>query len=105
EQGEVIEAEVLKPLGPDVELAAAAVDQDEVRQGRPLLQRPREPPREDLAERGEVIRASDGLDAEALVVVLLHAPVLPYDLGADLLAALHVRDVVPLDPVGEPGEG
>src|SRR5881394_64605 len=52
DHGEVIEAEVLKHLEPDVELAAAAVDEDEVRQGRPLLQRPREPPREDLAERG-----------------------------------------------------
>ena len=101
---EVVEAEVLEHLEPHIELAAAAVDQDQIRQGRPLLQRPREPPREDFAERGEVVRAGDALDAEPLVVVLLHAPVFPHDHGADLLAALDMGDVVALDPVREPGQ-
>ena len=100
DDGEVVEAELLQDLQPHVELAAAAVDQDQVRQRRPLLQRPREPPRENLGERGKVVRAGHGLDAEALVVLLLHAPVFPHDQGADLLAALDVRDVVALDPVG-----
>src|SRR5947208_9586613 len=105
DDGKVVEAEVLQHLEPHVELATAAVDQDEIREWRPLLQRPREPPREDLAERGEVVRSRDGLDPEALVVLLLQAPVFPYDHGADLLRALDVRDVVALDPVGEPGQG
>src|SRR5260370_33920387 len=87
-----------------VELAATPVDQNQVRQRVYLLQRLREPPREDLAQRGEFVGACDRPDAEALVVVLLHPPVLPRDQRADLLRALDVGDVVALDPVGRARE-
>src|SRR6267378_7216664 len=101
---EVVEAEVLEYLEPDIELAATPIDQNQVRQRRPLLQRLREPPRQDLAQRGEVVGARDGPDAEALVVVLLETAVLPDDHRADLLGPLDVGDVIALDAVRETGE-
>src|SRR4029453_681214 len=67
-----------------------------------LLQRLGEPPREYLAQRGEVVSAGDGADAEALVVVLSYIPVLPHDHRADLLGPLDVGDVVALDAIGGP---
>ena len=101
---EPVESQILQDLEPDVELAPAAVDQDQIGQRAPLLERLREPAREDLAEGGEVVGAGDGPDPEPLVVVLLEAPVLPHDHRADLLGALEVRDVVALDAVREPRE-
>src|SRR2546427_4261 len=101
---DVIEPEILEHLERDVELAAATVDQDEIGQHAPLLERLREASREHLAHRGEVVGAGDGPDAEALVVVLLEAAILPDDHRADLLRSLYVGDVVSLDAVREAGQ-
>jgi hypothetical protein len=98
----VVESEVLQHLERDVELAASTVDQDEVRQHAPLLERLRESPREHLAHRGEVVGAGHRADLESLVVVLLEAAVLPDDHRADLLGSLDVGDVVALDAIGQP---
>src|SRR3989475_12133099 len=71
DNGDPVEPEILEHLQPDVELAAAAVDEDEVGEHAPLLERVAEAPAQHLAQRPEVVGAADGADLEALVVVLL----------------------------------
>ena len=98
----VVEPEVLQHLEPRVQLAAAAVDQDQIGQHAPQLERLGKAPRQHLAQRGEIVGAGDAADAEAFVVVLLHTAVFPDDHRADLLRPLDVRDVVALDAIGQP---
>src|SRR5215470_1185259 len=94
-----VEAEILEDLEPDVELAPAAVDEDQIWQHAPLLQGFAETAAKDLAQRREVVGPAHGADLEPLVVVFLQGSVLPDDHRADLLGALDVRDVIALDPI------
>ena len=89
------------------QLTFAAVDHNEVRRRRePLVvlprpraaAQPREPARDDLCHRGEVVLTVEAAHAELPVVRLLRHPVLEDDHRADDLLALDVRDVEALDP-------
>src|SRR5919108_3003889 len=104
DDGDPVEPEILQNLKAHVELAAAAVDEDEVGQHASLLERLAEPPAEHLAQRAEVVGAAHRADLESLVVVLLHRAVFPDHERADLLGALDVGDVVALDAVRRAGQ-
>src|SRR5579859_3671724 len=84
-----------------MELAEAAVDEDERRKLLLFFEEALVAAMDDLAHGGEVVDAGDGLDLELAVVGLLHAAVLPDDHGSDGLRALDVGDVEALDALWE----
>ena len=119
------EAELFKRRGCRVELAEAAVDEDErghlasfgaVSRARiavgcfhqlrwaGLLQDALVAAADDLAHGGEVVDAGDGLHLEFAVVGLLHRAVLPHHHRGDRLRALDVRDVEALDAARQLGQ-
>src|SRR4051794_30356591 len=106
-------AEALERAHAGAQLARPAVDDDEVRQGRErlvalgivraqvLLRLPlREPPRQDLLHRGEVVGHAvlEAADREPPVVGLLRRAALEDDHRRDGVRSHQVRDVEALDP-------
>ena len=83
-----------------VELAFAAVDEQQVRERLALVLQPCQPAGDDLGDRGEIVYARDGPDAEPLVAVLEGQAVDELHQAGDRLAAREVRDVDPLRSVG-----
>src|SRR6187402_2633109 len=98
------DAELFKSGVGGVQLAEAAVDEDERGKGFLLCLKFAVTACEDLVHRGEVVYARDAVDLELAIVGLLHLAVFPYDHGGDGLSALDVRDVEALDAFWRVGE-
>ncbi len=84
-----------------VELAQAAVDEDEGRERLLVVEQALVAAADHLAHGGEVVDAGDGLHLKLAVVGLLHRAVFPDDHRGDGFGALDVRDVEALDAAGE----
>src|SRR5204863_2146114 len=80
-----------------VELSAAAVDQDHVRQRLRLIDQASIPPIDRLGHGSEVVRADDRADVEDAILVLVELPAVENDHSGDRVAALNVRNVERLD--------
>ncbi len=95
------DADLGEGVGGGVELAEAAVDEDE--RGERLLigKQAAVAAVDDFAHGGEVVDAGDGFDLELAVVGLFHRAVFPDDHGGDGFCALDVGDVEALDAAGE----
>ena len=98
------EAERFKCCGGGVQLAKAAVDEDERGHGLAVFLQSLVAAGYDLAHGGEVIDSDDGLDFEFAVGGFVHLAVFPHDHGGDGFCALDVRDVEALDAPGQFGK-
>ena len=83
-----------------VELAQAAIDQDQRGEGLLVVEQALVAALNHLAHAGEVVDAGNSLHLELAVVGLLHRAVFPDDHGGHRLGALDVRDVEALDAAG-----
>ena len=88
-----------------VELAEAAIDQDEGRERLLVVLQALVAAMDDLTHAGEVVYTADGFDLEFAVVGLLHGAVFPDDHGGYGFGTLDVGDVEALDAAGEFFEG
>src|SRR6185312_1582275 len=88
-----------------VQLADAAIDENQTRHLQLVFRDALIPPGDDLAHGGEIVDPVDGLDDELAVVALLHLAIFPDDHGCDGLCALDVRDVEALDALRRLGQG
>ncbi len=100
-----MDADFGEGVGGGVELAEAAVDEDEGGEGFFLVEEAAVAALDDFAHGGEVVDAGDGFDLEFAVVGFFHGAVFPDDHGGDGVGALDVGDVEALDALGEFGEG
>ena len=101
--GWVVMPSVFEGLRGGVQLAEAAVDEDQAGHRLLFFFAAAVAARDHLAHGGEVVDAFDGLDVELAVVGLLHRAVFPHDHGGDGFRALDVRDVEALDAAGQFG--
>ena len=102
--GLVGDAEGFEGFGGGVELAEAAVDEDDAGELGALFFEAGVAAGDDFAHGGEVVVAGDRLDDEFAVVGLFHLAVLPDDHGGDFIGALDVGDVEAFDAAGGSGE-
>jgi hypothetical protein len=91
-------------FGGGVELAEAAVDEDERGHGLGFFLKAAVAAVDDLAHGSEVVHAEDGHDFEFSIGLLVHLAVFPDDEGCHGFSALDVRDVEALDAAGKFGE-
>ena len=98
------EAERLERGGRGVELAESAIDEDEAGHRLVFFGDAFVAAGDDLAHRGEIVDAVDGLDLKFAIGGLVHRAVFPDDHGGDGLRALDVGDVETLDAAGKFGE-
>ncbi|MCU0243960.1 MAG: hypothetical protein MUE80_04290 [Acidobacteria bacterium] len=96
-EGELRQAERRQGLLGRAELGLAAVDHDQVGQGRALAEELAVAPGQDLAQAGDVVRALDRADEELAVSVLVGAAVAEDDERPDRFLAAGVGDVEALD--------
>ena len=84
-----------------VELAEAAIDEDEGGEGFLVVHQAFVAALDDFAHGGEVVVAGDSFDLEFAVIGFLHLAVFPDDHGGDGFGTLDVGDVEALDAAGE----
>src|SRR5690606_15575359 len=82
-------------------LSLAAVDKDELRQRRLLLDRSPIASKDGLVHRRKIVRSLDGLDDETPICGTRGLTVLENDDARDILRTGNIRDVEGLDPLGE----
>ena len=96
--------ESLQRVRRGVQLADAAVDQDQARQRSVFLLQPGVAPCHHFAHGGEIVVAVNRADDELAVVGLLHPAVFPHHHAGHLVGALDVRDVEALDALRRLGQ-
>src|SRR3954465_4562439 len=94
----------LQSLRRGVQLANAAIDQDQARHLLLLFLYTRIAARDHLAHGCEIVHAFYGTNDELAVVALLHRPVLPNHHRGYGFRALYVRYVEALDALGKVGQ-
>ena len=102
--GLVDDFEFLEGFGGGVQLAEAAVDQDQAGHGPPSRPAGGVTAVDDFAHGGEIVVAPFAADDELAVVGFLHAAVFPDDHGGHGVGALDVGDVEALDALGRRGQ-
>ena len=99
-QGLIDDAERFEGLGCGVELADAAVDQDQAGQGFVLVAQAAIAAGDGLVNAGEIVVAGNVADDEFAVLALAQLAVFPHHHGSHFIRALNVRDVEAFDAAG-----